>query len=231
VPKNWTTSEGEELQTVLKPRGETKVTRVSQLPSPPKSQPFHIGNLTLHTQIEPGDCDRAIIVMGQLVEEGKIKAIVVHGNWFLFLSLKFAEDALKTIQISGEGGLLPGESAPDWIVRSSTLIFLLQLQDLVGQGIWLDFRVSITQICLQAAGEQELLQVKDKDAAPTEHKQPGNHWYHTLVSIQLTGLVSTQNVTLMTAYPPLKVYNVCRRNSIMLFGNSIYTKATQLHNM
>ncbi len=150
----------------------------------------------------------------------------VHTDWFLFLYAPLVRDALKTIQTSGEEGLIPGESARDWVVGSSTLVFLRQLRALVGSGIWLGWRLP---------GAQELLHAADEDEDPQVHVQTGERWCHMLAPMQTTGLVSTKNVTLMAAaftvgygkevldeHPSLKVYNVGRENSLVLFENSIY---------
>jgi hypothetical protein len=230
VPKKWTTDAGQELPTIFRNMGDLKTTRVSALPAPPPgSQPFHIGHLPLYCnpQLTPYECDMALEVLQLLVDEGKIKVIEVQEDWLLFLSAPYAEDTLKTIQLSGDAGLIPGESARDWVMGSSTLVFLRQMRTVVGQGIWLDYCV---------AGAKKALRTQEEEAAPQEHQQPGFRWYHTLAPLRATGFVSTKNVPLMAAafthphakeelerQPPLVVYNVGAQHALVLFENSVYT--------
>jgi hypothetical protein len=131
VPKKWTTDAGQELPTIFRNMGNLKTTRVSALPAPPpESHPFHIGHLHLYCdpQLTPDECDKALEVLQMLVDVGKIKVIEVQEDWLLFLSAPYAEDTLKTIQLSGDAGLIPGESARDWVMGSSTLVFLRQMR-------------------------------------------------------------------------------------------------------
>jgi len=124
VPKEWSTGEGEEMQTTLRGRGDQKTTHVTALPAPSPEQLLHIGNLHKKIGLTPIECDKALEALQLLVDEEKIKAIEVHGKWFLFLLAPYAEDTLRTIQVVGDAGLTPGASVRDWVVGSSTLVFL-----------------------------------------------------------------------------------------------------------
>jgi hypothetical protein len=227
VPKKWSTEEGEEMQIILRGRGDQKTTRVTALPAPSSEQVLHIGNLHKKIGLTPSECDKALEALQMLVDEEKTRAIEVHGEWFLFLLAPYAEDALRTIQVVGEAGLTPGASVRDWVVGSSTLVFLRQLRLAVGQGIWLDYRVVGANKTLSAAEEEQALQ---------EHKRQEGRWYHAVTPLRGTGFVSTKNVTLMAAafiskyaddvsaqYPSMVVYNVGPQNAVVLFKNSIYT--------
>jgi hypothetical protein len=162
-------------------------------------------------------------VLQLLVDGGKIKVIEVQEDWLLFLSAPYAEDTLKTIQLSGDAGLIPGESACDW--GGGQLHARLPSPN-AHKGIWLDYRV---------AGAKKALRVQEEEAAPQEHQQPGFRWYHTLAPLRETGFVSTKNVPLMAAvfthpqakeelerHQPLVVYNVGAQHALVLFENSIY---------
>ena len=227
VPKEWGTEEGEEKQTTLRGRGDQKTTRVTALPAPSPEQSFHIGNLHQKIGFTPSECDKALEAIQLLVDEEKIKAIEVHGKWFLFLLAPYAEDTLRTIQAVGDAGLTPGASVRDWVVGSSTLVFLRQLRLAVGQGIWLDYRV---------VGANKILSATEEEQALQEHGRQEGRWYHAVAPLRETGFVSTKNVTLMAAaftskyaaeeskkYPSMVVYNVGAQNAVVLFENSIYT--------
>ena len=137
----------------MRGRGNQKTTRVTALPAPSPEQSFHIGNLHQKIGFTPSECDKALEAIQLLVDEEKIKAIEVHGKWFLFLLAPYAEDTLRTIQAVGDAGLTPGASVRDWVVGSSTLVFLRQLRLAVGQGIWLDYRVVGANKILSATEE------------------------------------------------------------------------------
>jgi hypothetical protein len=231
VPKEWSTGEGEEMQTILRGRGDQKTTRVTSLPAPSSEQVLHIGNLHEKIGLTPSECDKALEALQMLVDEEKIRAIEVHGKWFLFLLAPYAEDALRTIQVVGEAGLTPGASVRDWVVGSSTLVFLRQLRLAVGQGIWLDYRV---------VGANKTLRATEEEQAPQEPKHQEGRWYHAVTPLRETGLVRAKNVTLMAAaftskyaddvseqYPSMVVYNVGAQNAVVLFENSIEKKTNR----